>query len=100
LRRSVLSTRAGEKNSQHNGYEFGVDQSHGRIHPPKYAAGSHRVKCLASGDHVSRLVSPQPRSFFVVISGCSGGGKSTLLDELGRRRYAVVAEPGRRIVQE
>ncbi len=37
---------------------------------------------------------------FVTISGCSGGGKSTLLDELARRGHAVVAEPGRRIVQE
>jgi predicted ATPase len=37
---------------------------------------------------------------FVVISGCSGGGKSTLLDELGRRGYAIVEEPGRRIVRE
>jgi predicted ATPase len=36
---------------------------------------------------------------FVVISGCSGGGKSALLTELGQRGYAVVAEPGRRIVQ-
>jgi predicted ATPase len=36
---------------------------------------------------------------FVVISGCSGGGKSTLLTELSRRGRAVVAEPGRRIVQ-
>ena len=36
---------------------------------------------------------------FVVISGCSGGGKSTLLAELGRRGYAVVEEPGLRIVQ-
>ncbi|MGK5062236.1 AAA family ATPase [Janthinobacterium sp. LB3P112] len=36
---------------------------------------------------------------FVVISGCSGGGKSTLLAELGRRGYAVVEEPGRRIVK-
>lgn len=35
---------------------------------------------------------------FVVISGCSGGGKSTLLAELGRRGYLVVEEPGRRIV--
>ncbi len=34
----------------------------------------------------------------VVISGCSGGGKSTLLAELERRGYAVVEEPGRRIV--
>jgi predicted ATPase len=37
---------------------------------------------------------------FVVISGCSGGGKSTLLAELARRGYAVVEEPGRRIVCE
>jgi predicted ATPase len=37
---------------------------------------------------------------FVVISGCSGGGKSTLLIELGRRGYATVGEPGRRIVKE
>jgi predicted ATPase len=37
---------------------------------------------------------------FVVISGCSGGGKSTLLAELGRRGHAIVPEPGRRIVQE
>jgi predicted ATPase len=37
---------------------------------------------------------------FVVISGCSGGGKSTLLIELARRGHAVVDEPGRRIVKE
>ncbi len=36
---------------------------------------------------------------FVVISGCSGGGKSTLLAELARRGLAVIAEPGRRIVR-
>ncbi len=35
---------------------------------------------------------------FVVISGCSGGGKSTLLSELSQRGYATVDEPGRRIV--
>jgi len=35
---------------------------------------------------------------FVVISGCSGGGKSTLLAELGRRGHSVIEEPGRRIV--
>jgi len=39
-------------------------------------------------------------SRFVVISGCSGGGKSTLLTELGRRGHAVVEEPGRRIVRQ
>jgi predicted ATPase len=37
---------------------------------------------------------------FVVISGCSGGGKSTLLAELARRGHATVEEPGRRIVVE
>lgn len=37
---------------------------------------------------------------FVVISGCSGGGKSTLLAELAARGHAVVQEPGRRIVKE
>ncbi|MCI4591214.1 AAA family ATPase [Sphingobium sp. BYY-5] len=36
----------------------------------------------------------------VVISGCSGGGKSTLLTELKGRGHAVVEEPGRRIISE
>ncbi|MBC8158902.1 MAG: AAA family ATPase [Alphaproteobacteria bacterium] len=37
---------------------------------------------------------------FVVISGCSGGGKSSLLEELKQRGHQVVEEPGRRIVKE
>jgi predicted ATPase len=37
---------------------------------------------------------------YVVISGCSSGGKSTLVAELGRRGYVTVDEPGRRIVKE
>ena len=37
---------------------------------------------------------------FVILSGCSGGGKSMLLEELGARGHATVAEPGRRIVRE
>jgi len=36
----------------------------------------------------------------VLISGCSGGGKSTLLTKLAARGYAVVEEPGRRIVSQ
>ncbi|OWV77930.1 ATPase [Rhizobium sp. R634] len=36
----------------------------------------------------------------VLISGCSGGGKSTLLAEFGRRGHAIVEEPGRRIVKQ
>lgn len=38
-------------------------------------------------------------SNFVIISGCSGGGKSSILAELARRGYATVPEPGRRIVE-
>lgn len=34
----------------------------------------------------------------VILSGCSGGGKSTLLAELRRRGFETVEEPGRRIV--
>ncbi|MEJ6402602.1 AAA family ATPase [Yoonia sp. 2307UL14-13] len=34
----------------------------------------------------------------ILISGCSGGGKSSLLDELSRHGFATVNEPGRRIV--
>ncbi len=34
------------------------------------------------------------------MSGCSGGGKSTLLAELARRGHAIVEEPGRRIVRQ
>lgn len=36
----------------------------------------------------------------VVISGCSGGGKSALLAELAARGHATVPEPGRRVVAE
>ena len=36
----------------------------------------------------------------VLISGCSGGGKSTLLKALARRGFGTVAEPGLRIVHE
>jgi predicted ATPase len=40
------------------------------------------------------------RDRFVVISGCSSGGKSTLLTEIGQRGFATIDEPGRRIVKE
>lgn len=36
----------------------------------------------------------------VLITGCSGGGKSTLLAELANRGFSVVEEPGRRIVKQ
>ena len=37
-------------------------------------------------------------SRLVAISSCSGGGKSTLLEELKLRGYLTVEEPGRRII--
>ena len=35
----------------------------------------------------------------IILSGCSGGGKSTLLEALAARGHTTVAEPGRRIVR-
>lgn len=35
-----------------------------------------------------------------ILSGCSGGGKSTLLNELRRRGFQTFEEPGRQIVRE
>ena len=37
---------------------------------------------------------------FIVLSGCSGGGKSSLLAELKRRGFVTYAEPGRDVVRE
>lgn len=36
----------------------------------------------------------------VVISGCSGGGKSALLQELAGRGHQIFEEPGRKIVKQ
>ncbi|MEO1705188.1 MAG: AAA family ATPase, partial [Pseudomonadota bacterium] len=35
----------------------------------------------------------------ILITGCSGGGKSTLLAALAQQGHAVVREPGERIVR-
>jgi predicted ATPase len=43
---------------------------------------------------------PIIKNNYIVISGCSGGGKSTLLAELTNRGYSVVWEPGRQLVKE
>lgn len=37
---------------------------------------------------------------FIILSGCSGGGKSTLLSALAARGFATIDEPGRRIVAQ
>jgi predicted ATPase len=45
------------------------------------------------------LVQGKARNF-VVLSGCSGAGKSSLLAELGRRSFPIYEEPGRQVVKE
>lgn len=44
-----------------------------------------------SGEHMTK---------HILISGCSGGGKSTLLAELKAMGHPVVEEPGRRVVEQ
>ena len=36
----------------------------------------------------------------VVVSGCSGGGKSALIAEMAARGYRIFPEPGRQVVKE
>lgn len=43
---------------------------------------------------------PDPRARHVILSGCSGGGKSSLLEALAAEGVTTVPEPGRRIVAE
>jgi predicted ATPase len=64
-----------------------------------------RTRLISSATQIARIIGgaePRRRTMdrFVVISGCSGGGKSTLIAEFCRRGYGVVDEPGRRIVNE
>ncbi|MEL6841194.1 MAG: AAA family ATPase, partial [Pseudomonadota bacterium] len=35
----------------------------------------------------------------VVISGCSGGGKSSIIGALAAKGYTTFTEPGRQVVQ-
>ncbi|WP_299775434.1 AAA family ATPase [uncultured Tateyamaria sp.] len=37
---------------------------------------------------------------FILLTGCSGGGKSTLLSALADQGFSTVVEPGRHIVSE
>jgi predicted ATPase len=37
---------------------------------------------------------------FVVLTGCSGSGKSSLANALGGRGFRVIAEPGRQVIRE
>lgn len=37
---------------------------------------------------------------FFIISGCSGSGKSSLMQEISEREFQVIHEPGRQVVKE
>jgi len=50
-------------------------------------------------DYQPRLIA-EKTDRLVVLSGCSGGGKSSLLTELARRGFGAFEEPGRQIVKE
>ena len=63
--------------------------------------GAHDARSLDFAPYPLRSFQGDPAlDNFVVISGCSGGGKSALLAELGRRGHPIVEEPGRRIVKQ
>jgi predicted ATPase len=51
-------------------------------------------------DYVAGNPSFNGTDWMVVVSGCSGGGKSTLLAGMALRGYPVYPEPGRQIVKE
>ncbi|HEV8051946.1 MAG TPA: AAA family ATPase, partial [Parachlamydiaceae bacterium] len=51
-------------------------------------------------DYLNKTSFPVFKNNYVVISGCSGGGKSAILSELAYRGYSFVPEPGRQIVKE
>jgi predicted ATPase len=55
---------------------------------------------LMENAYLNETSFPIIKKNYVIISGCSGGGKSTLLSELVKRGYSVVLEPGRQIVKE
>ena len=54
---------------------------------------------MSEDDYQPRNVETR-RGQFVVLSGCSGAGKSALLTELANRGYQIFGEPGRQIVKE
>lgn len=63
-----------------------MQQNHGNQISPEQVVALHLVEA-----DPARLI---------VVSGCSGGGKSTLLKELSARGWRIACEPGRQIVRE
>lgn len=58
------------------------------------------MPACSSGAPVVQMNPADYNERLVVVSGCSSGGKSTLLAELDRLGYRTVMEPGRQIVKE
>lgn len=55
---------------------------------------------MSEESYMTRRPTAEETARLTVLSGCSGGGKSSLLKELARRGHAVRPEPGRQIVRE
>jgi len=58
------------------------------------------MKSMNENEYAANTSQDVAASNFYILSGCSGGGKSTLLSELEQRGYPVFPEPGRQIVKE
>ena len=61
---------------------------------------SNKLQNNIEDEYLSEKKGTFHRDNFIIITGCSGGGKSTLLSGLSRKGYLVVPEPGRQIVKE
>ncbi len=55
---------------------------------------------MSGADRRAGTATHEDSAALIVLSGCSGGGKSSLLDELGRRGARTVPEAGRQTVRE
>lgn len=55
---------------------------------------------LTEDRYATAKPTPADRARLIVLSGCSGGGKSALLKEMAARGWRVAPESGRQIVRE
>lgn len=58
-----------------------------------------RINTIRESDYDPHAVIAA-RERFIVVTGCSGGGKSSIIDELSRRGLRTVPEPGRQVIRE
>jgi predicted ATPase len=64
-----------------------------------FHAKARRRSAVLEDDYVPADVR-YAKDKFIVISGCSGAGKSSLLGALSKRGHRVVAEAGRQVIRE